>query len=444
MYVKGVTRAGTGKPVTARTPFYVASQTKHYLGLLAAVLHERGVLSLDMTLAQAWPEIRLPENVDPAKITLTDLLVHRAPFRTPVLNYRTAYADAIPVEQYPEFVAKHSSARKPGFSYDNLGYLMYAAILERRTGRSWHDWMEREIFKPLRLNNTSTRASRFRANQLVWRHQWRRDQWVPLPPKADATMHAAGGVFTSSEDLAKWLQAFLKEKGRGRLTQAVFRRATQPVFKGDPQQENGFGCSGYALGWFVCNYGGDELLLHAGVMDGVRSIAAFAPRKGYGIAVSVASDSFTAALAADLVRVFYDSLNGLPDAEQKARAVAAGFVPKPEQMAKSRVAALEKDTKSDRWGGWTWSPQPELLHGYVGLYRNEEYGEFRVVQEGGSLIGRLGEQAFRFKPAQVDTFAGSENPLKRPEKFVFERDGQGRLTQLKWGKDVFVRVGGGS
>lgn len=310
LYARGTTKAQNGRPVTAGTPFYIASQTKAYVGLLAADLHERGILSLDSTLAEHLPGLTLPGGVDPSKITLAQLLSHQAPITSEALTYRTAYAGPVPANAYARLLTASASQREPGFRYNNLGYLLYAAILERKTGQSWHSWLERRIFRPLNLRQTSTRTSRFAARELAWRHRWNGRGWIMLPPKPDETMHAAGGIVASANDLGRWLQAQLgrgSRGGRSAPSAAAFRRALQPVWNG-PTRDTGFTCRGYALGWHICPYGGDDVYVHSGMYGGARSIIAFSPAQGVGMAVSIASDSATGGLSGDLVRLFLDAL----------------------------------------------------------------------------------------------------------------------------------------
>jgi len=438
-YVHGISRAHGGRPVDPGTPFYVASQTKAYIGLLAADLHERNILSLDSTLADHWPGLRLPGGVDPAKVTLGQLLSHQAPIRSDALTYRTAYAGAVPAQAYPRLLAASASAREPGFRYDNLGYLLYAAILERRTGRSWQDWLERRIFRPLNLRQTSTRTSRFRPETLAWRHRWNGRDWLILPPKPDETMHAAGGIVTSSSDLGRWLQAHLGRGGRSVPSASAFRRALTPIWNG-PTRDAGFTCRGYALGWHLCPYAGDDLYLHSGMYSGVRSIIAFSPTQGVGIAVSVASDSATGGLSGDLVRLFFDALKKPEESERRAEAVAASFAPKPGRLAQVLTSEYEEDAKKDVWGGWSWTPSPAELGTYSGTYHHESYGSLRVAVEGSALVARLGRQRFALRPAQRDLFAGTSGPLEEREAFRFERSGAAGVTRVKWGEISFSKV----
>ncbi len=119
-HVEGVRRVGTGAPLTAQTPVYIASQTKAYMGVLAARLDAEGVLSLDSTLADHWPDVRFPDGIDPAAWTLRDLLSHQVPVEADLITMLEAYVTRVDPADYPMLIEAVMTARKPGFDYSNL------------------------------------------------------------------------------------------------------------------------------------------------------------------------------------------------------------------------------------------------------------------------------------------------------------------------------------
>lgn len=130
------------------TPFYIASQTKAFVALMAVKLDAEGVFPLDQTLVDVWPDVTFPTGVDPAAITFRQLLSHQGPIENEALSFRTAYSDRVPAADYARLLATGSEARAPGFDYSNLGYLLYGAALELKTGRDWRDWLDEALFRP--------------------------------------------------------------------------------------------------------------------------------------------------------------------------------------------------------------------------------------------------------------------------------------------------------
>lgn len=237
--VHGETKAGSGYPATAETAFYIASMTKAFMGLLAARLDAEGVLPLETTLAAVWPGLALPDRGRQADaITLRDLLVHSIPFRVPEITFLEAYVRDVAPSEYPALIERYAVARRDGFQYDNLGYNIYAAALEARTGKNWRDWLKEKVFLPLSMNATSGRTSDFAANAIAWHHQrtgdpadgWpNADGWYLIPPKADGMMQSAGGLVTSANDIARWLEVQVIGAGPdgSGLTPEIFARARE-------------------------------------------------------------------------------------------------------------------------------------------------------------------------------------------------------------------------
>jgi CubicO group peptidase (beta-lactamase class C family) len=76
----GVRKYGTDTPVTINDQFHLGSDTKAMTATMLATVVEEGKLSWNTTLEQVFPE--LAPKMDPAyrKVTLEQLLAHRAGF----------------------------------------------------------------------------------------------------------------------------------------------------------------------------------------------------------------------------------------------------------------------------------------------------------------------------------------------------------------------------
>ena len=76
IYVEGLGTAdlATGEAVSLATRFYIASTSKSFLGLTAALLHQQGRIDLDRPLNHYLPSVVLRRPADASAITLRDLL----------------------------------------------------------------------------------------------------------------------------------------------------------------------------------------------------------------------------------------------------------------------------------------------------------------------------------------------------------------------------------
>ena len=436
-YVRGQRDAKSGAPLTLDTPMYIASQTKSYMGLLAHRLDRRGVLRLDSTLAEHWPDLKLPDGVDASAWTLADLLNHRVPISADAITGLEAYIAAPDPKRYPQLLASFATARAPGFDYDNLGYNIYAAILFQNTGKRWQDWLQDELFKPLDLRHTSARTSDFAADTLAASHTWLGDAegWERVAPKPDAIMHSAGGIMTSPNDLARWLQLQLRGTGPRGFDAALFKAAHRSGVQVDPAARNAYElpCDGYAFGWNICNFEGHVLYIHGGGYTGARTMMAFAPELGIGIGVFSNSDNMTGWLTSRTVVQYLQFLVDHAEAEEWAATRQKLY---PERVAEFLASRRKQydDVRADAsWKGWAWKPAAEGLAVYAGSYRNEALGvTVAVTATSDGLHLRMGVLERRLAPAAEDLFGASWLRLDPPEAVQFLRDGDGAVSGFEY------------
>jgi CubicO group peptidase (beta-lactamase class C family) len=434
--VHGRARADRSAPADRHTLFYIASQTKSFIGLLAAILDRKGVLTLDTTLAQVWPGLRLPAPADPCRITMADLLSHREGLRTDTLNLITAYVRDVPAADYPRLLASETRAREPGFRYANLGDLVYGAALEARTGRSWHDWLDTEVLEPLQLKQVVSRTSTVAPALLSWNHQWDGARWMAFAPKPDALMHAAGGLLASSDDMAIWMRANLAPLAAGGgIDPVAFHVAQHPLARAN-LADGEIDCDGYSLGWYACTYKGEHVLMHPGSYTGAVSVTVLVPSADAGMSLMINSDSATEGLELELMKAFIGLVTGKPGEVERLRKTAADYPARLAGKTRKRLDAITHAQADPAWGGWTWQPATTDLDAFVGRYDNPVFGTMQVARIDGALQARIGALHLSLKPAQPDLFGASAGTLEPPEPLRFDAD----RRSVHWNDAVFTRV----
>ncbi|HEX3096828.1 MAG TPA: serine hydrolase domain-containing protein [Usitatibacter sp.] len=251
----GFRAEGHPERVTVDDRWHIGSDTKAFTATMIMRLAERGVLSLDETLARCLPD--LAASMDPAyrEVTLAQLLSHTAglppltdPKELPAFFRVIEGVDGLAAQRAA--VARHylslPSASKPGaFAYSNLGYIIAGSIAESRTGKTWEDLVRTEVFAPLGITQagfgppgTAARIDQPRGHQ-PGAHGLRALE--PGAPGAD-NPPALGPAGTINISLADWAR-FARDQmdgalGHGKLlTAAGYRRLQAPV------------TGNYALGW---------------------------------------------------------------------------------------------------------------------------------------------------------------------------------------------------
>lgn len=254
----GVRKVGDDTPVTAADRFHVGSVTKSMTAMLVARLVQAGVVSWDLTIAEALPELADTMNPGFRDATLKQLLAHRAglmPMTNPnedrELWNRLMERAGTPTEQR-RFLAERVLARDPEYppgsqwAYSNTDYSVAAAMLEAVTGESWETLIQAHVFTPLGITTAGfgPPGTPGGAVDQPWGHASRLGRLIAIEPTPDAdnppSIAPAGGVHLSLEDYARYATAnLLALRGdRSFLTdESVAKLYT-------PQSENH-----YALGW---------------------------------------------------------------------------------------------------------------------------------------------------------------------------------------------------
>lgn len=433
----GVLDVRTARPVEPDSLFYNASMTKAYTGLMAVVLDQRGVFDLDAELTATWPELRWPGGVDPARVTFRRWMGHGGPVTNDALEFRPAYVEELAPREVVRLLGSHTTVQAARFEYTNSGYIAYAAALEQRTGRSWKDWMREIVLEPLELDRTHPRSSSVKLDELAQGHRWTGTEWRVSPPKPDALMHAAGGLFLSPKDAARWMAANLERSpavGDGR----AFTEA-QRINVTAPQNREGLACRGYALGWYICSYRSVPMLSHGGTYTGMSSLMTVSPEAGVGIAIFANSDTFPLAMGTALTRQFFDSwVGGVPLEEPQAFRTAFA------ESVERRISGLRRSVATRRaepqWGGWRWSPDAGALQAYAGRYNSDGRGAMTVEVADGKLIARLGLMRLDLEPATADLFGVTYDRAVIPTPLRFERGPSGAPAALVWNDERFQKA----
>ncbi|MDQ2701407.1 MAG: beta-lactamase family protein [Pseudomonadota bacterium] len=396
--------------------FYIASQTKSFMGLLGATLDRRGVLPLDTTLADVWPELVLPAPADPRRITMAALLSHQEGLTTDTLNFVTAYVRTIPASDYPRWLATEVRARDPGFRYSNLGDLVYAAALESHTGRDWRQWLDEAVLRPLELEQgVLSRSSLAPASAFAWNHQWDGMQWRAFPPKPDALMHPAGGLFASAQAMGTWMRANLGTGEAGSaLPRTDFTRAQEPVAAAR-LADGEIDCNGYSLGWYSCTYKGQHALMHPGSYVGTVSVTVLVPTVDAGLSLVVNSDTAMEGFELEVMKAFIGLATGQEGEQARLDAAVTALPSRIAATVHERQAAMEEERADAAWSGWNWKPSASELQACTGRFRDELFGTLELRMHGTGLAATIGERSLVLEPARQGLFAASDGTVDTPE-----------------------------
>ncbi len=442
VYLHGFGQADreAGLAATPATLFYIASSTKSFTALAAALLADQGKLDLDTPLTHYLPMVAFDPAVKADSVTLRHLITHTAGLSNDAIVFRTAFSG----EHTPEVLLKALDATEPSktplgtFAYTNLGYNILSLILDRETGKPWQDLLRDLIFEPLGMSRTTAYAS-----------LPRQEGWPVAAPyfglhpdgimrpyleKQDNTMQAAGGLLSTAADLARWVEVQLND---GRLDgrqvfPATVIRATHHREVEANTRFGPYGRGGYGLGWYVGTYQDDQLLHHFGSFAGFRSHVSFMPEHDLGVVVVVNEDSVGSQLADVFATFAYDWWLGKPDAETRFAAMAESF-PRMVTQQQGRIAAgLARRAERQ----WTLS---EPLEAYTGTYVSPLYGTLTITIEEGVLAARIGNMHAVSTPYTASNTIRVELVPFRGEVIGFILGDDGKAIRARYDNAMFER-----
>lgn len=294
----GVRKRGTDIPVTLDEQWHLGSDTKAMTSTLIAKLVEQGKLKWETTLAEVFPDLASQMNPDFQKVTVLQLLSHRAglPANLQLNKYIGDDVMTLRLRAVREELAKKPKT-PPGktYAYSNLGYIIAGAVVEKVMGKSWEQSISSEIFEPLKMKSVGFGGTGTLGKiDQPWPHT---SDGKPTPangPDMDnlPVMGPAGRVHCSIQDWAKFVQDQLRgDRGESALLKPeAYQTMHKTHFGGD-----------YALGWMVLqrSWGGGKVLNHGG--DNTMNFANvwIAPKRDFAIIACVNQSGQAAFSATD-------------------------------------------------------------------------------------------------------------------------------------------------
>src|SRR3954462_12296187 len=278
--VRGFGRAdSSGRPVTSRTPFVLASVSKPLTALAVMQLVEAGKVNLDSPVQHYLPNFQLADPQDAARITVRELLHHTSGL--PVTECETE------VSTIAEYVAGLRSVQldRPvgsSYSYCSGNYTILGAMIAKVSGMSYAAYMTRHVFAPLQMSDSFASEAPARANGLAQGHrlvfglQRPNDYYNP-------SSVPSGYLVSSAEDMSHFLIAEL-DGGRYQEHRVLSARGIATTQR--PAVETGDGFS-YGGGWQIGKLGGVPAVYHPGAVYNFETLAFIEPGTNRGAVVLI-------------------------------------------------------------------------------------------------------------------------------------------------------------
>lgn len=276
-------------PMRDDTVFQVMSMTKPITAIAVVMCAERGLLNLDDPVSRYIPkfaklQIKTADGTEPlrAAVTIRHLLTHTSGLSGNDPGGLSDEAKAkLTLAEYTEHFGSDPLESAPGtaIGYSGPGFAALGRIVEVASGQSFADFLEKNLFRPLDMKDTSFFARNDYQTRLAHLFTREEERWVrsnsdPMRPGAKLA-NPAGGLYSTAEDMAKVIECLLAG-GVYRGTRIVSPASVIALtnLQSGALMNDRSDAQGYALGFSVVRSAAGTVAL--------KSIGAFGHTGAYG------------------------------------------------------------------------------------------------------------------------------------------------------------------
>lgn len=290
----GFTDSDKRVPVTGDTLFAVGSVTKGVTAEIAALQVQQNKLAWHTTLRELFPSEK-DLSPDAQKITVEQLASHtaglpRQAYNLPMLGKLVRYVftgepfyDDLDRGEYQDYLSTFRAPDNVQVNYSNLGYAILDSALETNASRTIPEMAQQSIFTPLKMMHTGYVPEKLPGYILRARgHAGDQPKFVArgevVPEwRFSHDMVGAASMWSTGNDLLRYLQAHLSGTGNAQLNLAFADAMTLRRFQNDDDAA--------ALGWLGYSAYGQTLLYQSGFIGGYSSYIGLDKRHGNAIVV---------------------------------------------------------------------------------------------------------------------------------------------------------------
>lgn len=243
--------------------FHIGSNTKAMTAFIIAKYVEKGKLQWTTKFFDIYPEWKAKSKAGYANITLQDLLSHRAgiqPFKgendPEIPNFKGN--SLLKRKQFAQFVLTLDPVipdKQNPFVYSNAGYTLATLMVEKVTGKSWEQLVEKVFNKDLALHVKLSWPEN-QKHKDTWGHSFENEKLIPVPSNTNYHLdytEPAGDINIKLKDYIKFIQLNLQGlKGKNNYLNA---KTYQFIHKG---------IENYSFGWYNIYKNGKEFSTHPG------------------------------------------------------------------------------------------------------------------------------------------------------------------------------------
>ena len=206
----GKSDVGGDVPMALDTVIPIGSTTKQFTAAAILQLRDQGKLGLDDEITKWLPDFDTRGN----KVTLRHLLGHTSGvseiaempelralklIRNPAVTFDDVYK-----------IISHAPFRFPTGTmqmYSNSGFWLLGRIVEKASGMTYEDYIEKRIFEPLGMSRSMYCNNSESVPRRAFGYGMKGGNTIRVPDIVHTGTYAAGAICSTTEDMIAWLRA---------------------------------------------------------------------------------------------------------------------------------------------------------------------------------------------------------------------------------------------
>ena len=378
----GLANLELGVPMRPEMVFQVGSVTKQFTSAAVLMLVEQGKINLDDDFRSYLPEY--PDKG--ARITVEHLLTHTSGIKsyTDDSKWFAMWRQDLTPAEIIAITKDQPLDFPPGtkFLYNNTGYVILGAIIEKVTGQAYGEFIRKNIFEPLGMKSSHYGTNFGLVPNRAYGYSKDGQAIVNAPFLSMTQPFAAGSIESTVDDLAIWDAAVSSGK---LLTRTSWDRMFTSY------ELAGGEAAHYGYGWDVEQFEGRRVYRHSGGIPGYMSEVLRMPDDRIYVALLTNSD---------------------------ASGVSTGFIATRLASAAGGIPFREPTPVT---------VDPRVLEQYVGVYQIDESSERYVRRDGDHITTqRTDGEPLAAYPYGQDEFFYKESYTR----LRFTRDASGNVTGM--------------
>lgn len=261
--------------MTPEHVFGIGSMTKQFTAVGILMLMEQGSLSLQDSITKYITGYPTQGHV----ITIHHLLNHTSGVKsyTELQKWRKIWRNDLTTQEMMDVFKDEPMDFAPGeeWHYSNSGYFLLGVIIEKVSGMSYGELVEKKIFEPLEMRNTYYGSrSRIIPNRAIgyqFGRELRNAEYL-----SQTQPFSAGAIMSTVDDLSKWQRAI--QNNTLVKEETIETAFTNHALKnGKPTY--------YGYGWMLDEVNGSLTREHSGGIFGYSSNAIHLPKEDVYVVV---------------------------------------------------------------------------------------------------------------------------------------------------------------